>query len=449
MKSLWEEVKSHLKTELSKASFELWVNPISFVEQKENTLFLQCPNKFSHKWITDHYLPCIREKISFISGTDIEISLKAQPIQRKASYPSFIKHSKQLTFPNMKANGGRGRQSLNSNFTFDRFVVGNSNQFAYSASKDLAHGSSWNYHSLFMLANTGLGKSHLSQAIANAILEDRPEVRVFYITAEDFTNEMIYSLKNNRIESFKNKYRKSCDVLLLEEIHFLSGKEKTQVELAYTLDALTNDNRKIIFTSALSPNEIPKLSKQLTSRFASGLVTTISRPDYETRIKIISKKASELEMSLSQDLVELLAAKLHRDVRQIESALRSLKAKSTLLKAEINLDLAKEVLNCLVSEELCVSSDEIRDLVCKYYKIDPAMLASKSRKRAYTYPRNIYVYLCRRHTDETVEKIAKTINRTHSSVLYASELIERKIKLDDKVRRQVSFLSEKLENKKE
>jgi chromosomal replication initiator protein len=326
--------------------------------------------------------------------------------------------------------------------------VGPCNEFAYSASKALAQGGAWNYHSLMMLSNTGLGKSHLSQAIGHAILAQDEKRRVYYLTAEDFTNEMIKALKTNRIDAFKDKYRRQCDVLILEEVHFLGGKEKTQVELGYTLDALANKNRKLIFTSSLPPQDIPRLSNELSSRLTAGLVSNISRPEYETRIKIITQKAQEQGIELSQDIVHLLASRLKQDIRQMESALKCLKARAEFLNAKIDLTMANDVLGCLVSTTPRLSLDEIKELVCKYYKVEPAVLSSKSRKKIYAYPRNIYVYLCRQYTDETIETIAGTINRSHPTVVYASELVERKIKTDSKMRHQVNFLAKKINGRK-
>jgi len=257
---------------------------------------------------------------------------------------------------------------------------------------------------------------------------------------------MIFALKNSRIEEFKNKYRRRCDVLLLEEVHFLSGKEKTQLELGYTLDALANENKRIIYTSSFLPQNIPNLSKELSSRLTSGLISTIERPDYATRIKILERKASEQGMKLSEEIVHLLARELASDIRQMESSLRCLKAKSELLRAEINIDLAREVLQCHASEGNPVTAEEVKNLVCQYFKVQPEILESKSRRKVHAYPRNIYVYLCRHHTDMTVEDIGRSLNRNHSTVLYASEVIEHKMKVDKKLRNQVEFLSRKLKD---
>jgi chromosomal replication initiator protein len=442
MSDIWEEVKKQIQGALPEKSFSLWISPISLLEKKGDTLVLGCPNKFSLNWITDNYLGMLQEKLKRVCDGGYRFAFKVHPSAQAALSPSIFAPVKQLTLPNVPTNG----RVLNHDFTFDRFVVGRCNEFAYSASKALAMETRTSYRSLFILSNTGLGKSHLSQAIAHTIMKSSPKLRVIYITAEDFINDMIFALKNNRIEEFKNKFRRACDVLLLEEVHFLGGKEKTQLELGYTLDALTNDHKRVIFTSSLLPRDIPNLTKELSSRLTSGIVTPIEKPDYETRIEILERKSFEQDVKLSGDTLNLLAKGLTGDIRQIESALRCLKAKSELLKAEINTDLAREVLLSHSSEQSCATAEDIRNLVCQYFKVEPQMLESKSRKKIHSYPRNVYVYLCRQHTGMTVEDIGKTLNRNHSTVLYASEVIEHKMKVDKKVRNQVEFLVRKLKD---
>lgn len=448
MKAIWDEIKNQIRSELSKNTFLLWISPITFREKQDKSVILDCPNKFSRNWVMENYSVLIQDMFYKAGAGHLDLIFTAETPKRKSSEPPYTPESKQLMLPNLPRNGRSGNLCLNRDFTFDRFIVGRSNEFAYSASDSLAHGDPWHYQTLLMLANTGLGKTHLSQAVGHAILEKNPQTKVYYITAEDFTNEMISSLKNNRIEAFKNRYRRSCDVLLLDEILFLSGKEKTQAELGHTLDALANDNKKIIFTSSLPPKDVPRLSKELSSRLTSGLVTTIHKPDYETRVQILTRKSSEQDLLLPEEIIHFLASHLKLDIRQMESSLKCLKARSELLKMKIDFDLAKNVVNGLVSRNGTITSEDIKELVSRYYKIEPGMLRSRSRKKVYAYPRNIYVYLCRRHTDETVENIAKTIDRSHSTVLYASELVEHKIKVDDKMRHQVDFLSQKLKDMK-
>lgn len=443
---MWDELKKHIKEQLPEKSYSLWINPLSLVDEKEDALILGCPNKFSMNWIVDHYSVLLESSLRNMGMTH-NIVFKIASQVRKKKEPDMFQNSPQLTFPNIAPRKTRGKINFNREFTFDRFVVGSCNEFAYSASRAIASGDGGcSYDSLFMRANTGLGKSHLSQSIGHMLLENNPDVRAYYITAEDFVNEMISALKTNRIEDFKNKYRRSCDVLMLEEIHFLGGKEKIQAELGYTLDALANDNKKLIFTSSLLPKDIPNMSKELSSRLTSGLITTLQNPDYNTRVKIIEKKAAENNLLLSEEIIHLFAEKLTKDIRQIESALRCFKAKADLMKAKTDIHLAKEVLKYHITDQSFTSLDSIKKLICKYYKIENSVLPSKSRKKIHTYPRNMYVFLSRNYSDATLEEIGKSINRNHSTVIYSSEVIEKKIKLDKKVKNQVDFLSQKIKD---
>jgi len=445
LNSVWEKIKCQIESELPKNSFSLWINPVYFLEKTDQTIILGCPNKFSRDWIRENYVDIVKDKFRESGYRDIDLILKVEPSKKKTlqDYPVHV--HKQLALPSLEKKKAFKNLWLNSQYTFDRFIVGQSNEFAYSASKSIAMGSVKDYNSLLMLSNTGLGKTHLSQAIGHTILSNGPETRILYMTAEDFTNEMISALKQKKIEAFKNRYRRSCDVLLLEDIHFLGGKEKIQAELGFTLDALSENKKKLVFTSALPPKDIPKMSKELSSRLTSGLVTTIAGPDYETRIKILSEKASALNISLSKDVMDLLASRLKLDVRQMESALKCLRAKSELVGKIPDINSARDVVNTLVAPSSSMASERIKQMVCTYYKIDADMLSSRSRKKIYGDPRNIYSYLCRKHSDETLEEIGKGINRSHSTVVYAAEVVDRKIKTDRTMRYQVNFLSKQLE----
>ncbi|HEJ83268.1 MAG TPA: chromosomal replication initiator protein DnaA, partial [Desulfobacteraceae bacterium] len=396
MSAVWDQVKDQIRSYLPKNSFSLWIHPISCLEANGTSMVLGCPNRFSRNWVMENYLSLIREKLEASGMGHMAVDFKVQARKREPSPAALPTHPDQLPLPSMPRHRNLW---LKSQFTFDRFIVGQSNEFAYSASRSMASGGPCDYQSLLMLANTGLGKTHLSQAIGHTILDKDPESRIFYMTAEDFTNEMIASLKAGRIEAFKKRYRQGCDVLLLEEVHFLGGKEKIQAELGYTLDALANDNKKIIFTSALPPKDVPRMSRELTSRLTAGLVTTIADPDYETRVQILTRKAAACQVTLPQEVIHYLAERLRRDVRQMESALTCLKARADLLGARIDMDLAKEVVAALVSGEQCVTPTAIIDLVCRYYRVAPEMVSSLSRKKVHAYPRNVYAYLCRHYSD--------------------------------------------------
>ncbi len=444
MNILWEDIKTRLKDELPKSSYSLWIDPLTLQKTDDARLVLGCPNQFTRAWVAENYAGLIKERLKAAGLGSFDITLEVQTRHKATEETSEpLPKPVQLPLPNFNPSNG-GRLLLHQDFTFDQFVVGRSNEFAYSASMDFALESQSSCQTIFMLANTGLGKTHLSHAAGHLILNSRPETRLFYITAEDFTNEMISSLKNSRIDQFKEKYRRACDVLLLEEVHFLSGKEKIQSELAYTLDALANDNKKIMFTSSLPPGDIPSLSKELSSRLTGGLVAQIEKPDKATRVDILLRKAQKLQLSLSEEIIELLATRIEGDVRRLESALKCLKARADLLGDRVDLDLAKDVLKCLVPDSRATSPDDIREIVCGYFKLEPDQLRSRSRKRIHALPRNIYIYLCRWHTEESIESIAKTIDRSHSAVIYATELIAHRMKADRKLKQQVEFLTGKI-----
>jgi len=444
MNILWEDIKTRLRDELPKSTYSLWIDPLTVHKSDDAHLVLSCPNQFTRAWVAENYVNLIKERLKGAGLESFDITLEVQTRKKAPDQPAEpVFKPVQLPLPNFSPSNG-GRLLLHRDFTFDQFVVGRSNEFAYSASMAFAMESQSSCRTIFMLSDTGLGKTHLSHAAGHLILNSRPETRLFYVTAEDFTNEMISSLKSSRIEQFKEKYRRACDVLLLEEVHFLSGKDKIQAELAYTLDALANDNKKIMFTSPLPPGDIPGLSKELSSRLTGGLLAQIERPDKATRIDILLRKAEKLKLSLSEEIVDLLATRIEGDVRKLESALKCLKARADLLGDCVDLDLAKDVLGCLIPRAVATSPDDIREIVCTYFKLEPDQLRSRSRKKIHSLPRNIYVYLCRRHTDESVESIARTIDRSHSAVIYATELIAHRMKSDRKLKQQVEFLTERI-----
>lgn len=447
MRATWEAIQDKIKAQIPKQAFALWINPITYLESRDHTLVLGCPNRFSRDWVAENYLGLIRRQLGDLGNGLSDVRLKVHRTAGDGLSACELDPPAQMSFPNFPQTRAPFRMLFNDAYTFDRFVVGQSNEFAFSASKAFSREHHPDYQTLMMLSTTGLGKTHLSQAVGSAILEQSPDCRVLYMTAEDFTNEMIAALKSKSIERFKEKYRRGCDVLLLEEVHFLSGKEKTQVELGHTLDALANAKKKVIFTSALPPQEIPRMSTDLCSRLTAGLVTTIEKPDLDTRLKIITSKASEFGLRLPEEVIQLLADRLQGDVRRIESALKCLKAKSELLHAKINADLARGVLACLTPPEQTITLHKVAAIVCKYYKVDPESLRSKSRKKIHALPRNMYIYLCRRYTEETLEAIAQSVNRSHSTALYAAETVRRKIKTDPLLRKQVTLLTRELEGK--
>jgi len=442
-KQTWLSAKERLKGVVSSRQFNLWIQPVGVKEVKGGMLILECPNNFAANWVDENYREQIQQALDQVNGGKTQFTLTAGRGSRPA--PVYEEEPAQLPLPQLPLTKN-GARILNSSFTFDQFVVGECNEFAYTASQALMRENGESIHNLlFIIANTGLGKSHLSQAVGHAIFEHDKNLKVCYMTAEDFVNEMVTALKSNAIERFKNKYRRECDVLLLEEVHFLSGKDKTQQELGWTLDILMNEKKKVVLTSALLPAEIPSMRKGLASRLSSGIIAKLKYPDEETRRRLIEHKALEYDFRLPDAIKEILVQDLTRDIRQLESAVKNMKAQSALLRREINPDLAREIVKGYTAgEQQSLTLDEIAHLVCKSFKVELKALRSKSRQQVHAYPRNIYFYLCRKHTAANLEKIGNTMNRNHSTVVYAFEEISRKVKTHRDTCKQIEFLDKEL-----
>ena len=443
MEDIWEQTKEDLQSRISSNCYKMWIDPLAMVTSQEGQIYLMCPNRFFLNWVRENYLSDIKKSWEQKSGTSQDIHLKLSAAPRKS--PRDKKDSRQLPLPLPAQENGQ-LYRLNRRFTFDQFVVGSGNSFAFSAAYAIANGKHSLSRCLYLLADTGLGKSHLSHAIGNHILLHHHNARVCYLTAEEFTNEMVVSIKQRRMDAFKEKYRNNCDVLLLEEVQFLSGKEKTQSELSYTIDALSRDNKRVIFTGTHFPRDIPKLKSKLQSRLTAGMVTHIEPPDFQTRLKILEKKAANEGVQLPTDVAELLATHITRDVRQLESSVIGIVAKSSLLDKPVGLELAHEVLESVCDSREVISIELVQQVICQYFKVSVEALKSNSRKKGVVYPRNLGMYFCRKYTDETLESIGQAFNRSHATVIHAVDNISRQIQQKSGVRNQVEFLGEQLEN---
>jgi chromosomal replication initiator protein len=291
-----------------------------------------------------------------------------------------------------------------------------------------------------------MGKSHLSQAIGHQILAESKAERVYYMTAEDFTDEMVSSFKSNSVSKFKDKYHNGCDVLLLEDIHYLSGKERTQIELAHTLDSLYNENKKIIFSSCCSPSDIPKLNENLRSRLTCGLISNIDPPDYRVRVKILKKYARDNRWEVPIEVLEFLASELTQDVRQLKSGLVGVSAKASLLGSPIDIEMAGDVVKNIVRQSQSITINTIKKLICKYYNISQKDLVSRSRKQALVRPRQVAIYLARRYTDQPLQVIGKSFNRYHATALHAIGMVEKGIRQGGLIQRHVEYFCKRLDN---
>ena len=442
MELIWNEAKAALKDHVPGHSYRMWIEPLVFHQQSDGRLVLECPNLFSRRRILDNYCDVIESEISRISGRQIDLAIEIADGTRKPKLTP--EEERQLPLPNINGHINRGR-FLRSDFTFDQFVVSGNNDFAYSAALSLASGKGTVQNSLYLLSKTGMGKSHLSQSVGNHITAQFPAERVFYITAEDFTNECVDAFRQNTIGQFKKKYRNNCDVLLLEDIHYISGKKTTQIELSIILDALLECNKKIIFSSCYLPAEIPKLNDKLESSLTGGLISVIEPPNYRTRVRILQKKSKMNGYDIPDDVTHYLAGELLEDVRQLESGLKGVAAKSGLLGMPINIDLAESVVKNLVRRREKITINVIKKLVCQEYNVSTRDLISRSRKQNIVRPRQIGMYLSRRFTDAPLQEIGKGFNRYHATVLHSIGIIEKELRKSVSMRKQIELLSGKLE----
>jgi len=445
MEAVWKKVKSTLKHRIPGHSYKMWIEPLTVSQTDESGWVVYCPNFFSKKRVQGLYGAMIKNAIQRTLGQDCELLFK---ISNKTGGPKY-KHDDhlQLPLPNTIVRPSNGH-FFRRDFTFEQFVVGRNNDFAYSASLSLASRKDNQQNALFLLSNTGMGKSHLSQAIGHHVLSIYPDDRVYYITAEDFSNEMVQAYRHNVIDKFKSKYRKQCDVLLLEDVHYLGGKERTQIELALTLDTLLEAGKRIIFSSCYLPADIPKLNDELRSRLLCGLISTIDPPDFRTRVRILQKKVGVNDYRFPENVIQYLAGELTDDVRQLESGLKGIAAKSSLLGMPIDLGLAESVVKNIVRERKRITIDVIKKLVCKYYNVSSKDIISRSRKQNVVRPRQMAIYLARQYTDAPLQSIGKAFNRYHATALYSINCIERGLKQDNAIKKQVGFFCQRLESGK-
>lgn len=441
MEAVWQRVKNALKNQMPGHSYRMWIEPVVFVGCRDQQVTLSCPNRFCKKRLLEHYAESIQLQFRAFAETSVKLTFEISNGNGGDRVPTET----QLPLPDMNVRLQNGRL-LRRDFTFDQFVVGGNNDFAYSAALSLASKNTDTAPALYLLGQTGMGKSHLSQAIGHHILAQNPGEQVYYITAEDFTNEMIQSLRRNNIDQFKERYRERCNVLLLEDVQFLSGKERTQLELSMTLESLSNAGKKIILSSCCPPGEIPKLSEKLRSHLASGVVSTIERPDYRTRVRILERKTALNGFELPEEVVAYLAGELTENVRQLQSGLIGVMAKASLLGVPVNVGLAESVVQNISRQNYAVTIEAIKKLVCKYYHISGKDLISRSRKQAIVRPRQIAIYLSRKYTDQPLQAIGRNFNRYHATVLHAVKTVSQDIKQNGPLQKPVEFLCHKLES---
>ena len=449
MEAVWEQVKAKLKKRLASQAYHLWIDPVRFDRVDNGRMVLSCVNSFSKKRIKENYHDLITAEMNQFTDGPCEFSVEVKTSLSRRQTPAThqAKRPTQLGLPNMNVRVHSGRY-LRRGFTFDQFVVGGNSDFAFSASLSFASCKNKQQSALLLMSKTGMGKSHLSQAIGHHVLSEFPNDRVYYITAEDFTNELVSAFRHGSVDRFKSKYRNGCDVLILEDIHYLSGRNRTQIELAHMIDTMYESGKTVIFSSCYLPRDIPKLNAELRSRLQSGLISDIEPPDFNTRVRILKKKAVSRRAGVPMEVLRYLATELTEDVRQLESGLTGVVTRSSLMSEPVNMALAENVVKIIGHRRKKITVDVIKKLVAEEYNLTIDELVSKSRKQRIVKPRQIAMYLSRVHTDSPLQTIGHRFNRYHATVIHAVGAVESAMKKEPPVKQQVKILNQRIESGK-
>ena len=431
IEELWNKILETIKKELNPQAYNSWFSKTKVVKFGENELIISAPGDFCKDWLEKHYSGFIKDILKRTLGSDDSLKIELIATDQKFSVPTHstlkLKANKKKSESSLKNN----ELTLTSKYTFDNFVVGDSNRFAHAACLAVAQSPAKSYNPLFVYGKVGLGKTHLMQAIGSYIKQQNSKTKVLYISSEKFTNEMIDSIRDDRTVAFRDKYR-SVDVLLIDDIQFLAGKERTQEEFFHTFNTLYESNKQIVITSDRPPKDITTLEERLISRFEWGLTTDIKAPDYETRIAILRKKALAENLNVPAEVINFIADKIPSNIRQLEGALTKLVAFSTFTKKELSVSLSRDVLKDIIPlENKKISIEQIQKAVTDYYVIKINSLLSKKRTKDIVLARQVAIYLSRELTDLSLTSIGEAFGRRdHTTIIHSYNKIKDKIKKD-------------------
>ncbi len=431
--ALWPRILDLLKSELTEISFNTWIKTISPISLNSNTLELGVPTEFNKGIIESRYLPLILNAVKQVTSRELNVIVTVPSSDPQKNNADNEESGYNEELPN---------SILNPKYTFDTFVIGNGNRLAHAASVAVAEAPAQAYNPLFLYGGVGLGKTHLMHAIGHYILSQNPKSKVLYVSSEKFTNELINAIKDDRNEEFRSKYR-NIDVLLIDDIQFIGGKERTQEEFFHTFNALYEANKQIIISSDRPPKEINTLEDRLRSRFEWGLTADIQSPDLETRIAILQKKAQMEKLIVPNEVLVFIADKVVSNIRELEGALNRVIAYSSLTETDISIDLCSEALKELLSasNNKVINTGHIIDTVARYYDIRPEEFKSQKRNRSISYPRQIAMYLCRDIIGMSLPKIGLEFGgRDHTTVIHAISKIEEDAASNMEIKRTVEEL---------
>ena len=427
--NLWEEILSRIETKVNRHSFYTWFRPTTFVADDRTSVTVRVPNALFKDWLTKHYSGVISEAMIEVKRPNLTVTFLSDapadspPVQLGADEAAALETSMPAAVP--------GPAGLNPRYTFDSFIVGTSNQFAHAACRAVAEAPSRSYNPLFIYGGVGLGKTHLMHAVGQYVLKHDRNQKLTYISAERFMNEMINAVRYDRIIDFRERYR-TVDVLLVDDVQFIAGKEGTQTEFFHTFNALYDSQKQIVISSDCPPHEIPQLEERLRSRFEWGLIADIQSPDLETKVAILKKKADAEAVPLPDNVAIYIAGRIKSNIRELEGSLIRLIAYASLTGQEITLPLAQEVLkNILEHEEKAVTIEIIQKFVAEHFSLKLVDLKSRNNTRSIAMPRQIAMYLCKSLTRASLPEIGRSFGgKHHSTVIHSIRKVEDMRKKD-------------------
>lgn len=453
--SLWENVNQELKNLFPADLYEMWFNGLVCTQESDNKIELTASSEFNAIWIENNYLDIIAQQARSFAGSLVHVSIgvaEPEPIvqtEEKQSatnrLPASPEKDARLDRHLIESTPTR-RTLINPRNTFQNFVVGSGSQLSHAASIAVANAPGRAYNPLFVFGDTGLGKTHLMHSVAHQMLINNPKARIAYVSTEKFTNEFIHAIRENKLTQFR-KYYRTVDALLVDDIHFLSGKESTQEEFFHTFNDLFESGRQIFLASDRPANEIERLENRLISRFQWGLVTDIQAPDFETRVAILRNKAAAMNISLGADIMDFLAERVSRNVRRMEGALTRIASYDALIDRQLDLEAVERLLSDLLHEEALgkVTVDQIQKKVSDYYQIRISELIGRRRTSNIVFPRQVAMYVSRTLTSEPLKTIGDAFGgRDHGTVIHACKQVENMMEQDGSVKRGVDYLIKQL-----
>jgi chromosomal replication initiator protein len=421
--NLWEEILSRVETKVNRHSFYTWFRPTTFIAADPISVTVRVPNPLFKDWLMKHYAGVISEAMSELKRSGLSVNFVAEP--QTEPVPMALGVGEAAVFENDTSPAPPGQAGLNPRYTFDTFIVGSSNQFAHAACRAVAEAPSRSYNPLFIYGGVGLGKTHLMHAVGQYVLQHDRNLRLTYISSERFMNEMINAVRYDRIIDFRERYR-TVDVLLVDDIQFLAGKEGTQTEFFHTFNALYDSQKQIVLSSDSPPHEIPALEERLRSRFEWGLIADIGSPDLETKIAILKKKAEAEVVPLPDNVAIYIASKIKSNIRELEGSLIRLIAYASLTGQEMTLALAQQVLkNIIDHDEKAVTIEIIQKYVADHYNLKLTELKSRNNSKSVAMPRQIAMYLCKSLTSASLPEIGRSFGgKHHSTVIHSIRKID-------------------------